>query len=148
MGQVLKYNPPCVAIAMTRSVQITKQQLEEMFAHIRAESEWDPEGEMVWGYFFVDRDQSALERAASELEQQGYQLVGIFEFDDDEDEEGDESAPANSDEPELVLHVEKTEAHTVDSLDARNATLCEFAERHGLLAYDGMDVGPIEDTDE
>ncbi|MFX8929938.1 ribonuclease E inhibitor RraB, partial [Acinetobacter baumannii] len=42
------------------------------------------------------------------------------------------------------LHVERDERHSVDSLDARNRALHRFAETHGLEAYDGMDVGPVE----
>jgi hypothetical protein len=42
-----------------------------------------------------------------------------------------------------MLHVEKVETHTVDSLDARNGELDALASKHDLQSYDGMDVGPV-----
>src|SRR5262245_44562354 len=41
------------------------------------------------------------------------------------------------------LHVEKTETHSPESLNARNMEFYEFAYKHSLDSYDGMDVGPI-----
>jgi hypothetical protein len=42
-----------------------------------------------------------------------------------------------------VLHVEKAEVHSVDSLHARNGELMAFAQENQLASYDGMDVGPV-----
>ena len=39
--------------------------------------------------------------------------------------------------------MQRVEAHSVDSLFARNEQLYEFATEHGLDSYDGMDVGPV-----
>jgi hypothetical protein len=44
------------------------------------------------------------------------------------------------------LHVERVERHTPVSLHARNQELDALAKRHGIDAYDGMDVGPVEES--
>jgi hypothetical protein len=113
--------------------RIPKSQLQEMFDNIAAKTEWDMSGDMVWGYFFTDSDKGALERAAEKLQDQGYRLVDIFQ-------PGDEGTPL----PYFFLHVEKVEAHTVDSLYRRNTELADFARANGLDTYDGMDVGPVD----
>ena len=41
-----------------------------------------------------------------------------------------------------VLHVERVETHSPESLFARNEELYGLADRLGLESYDGMDVGP------
>jgi Protein of unknown function (DUF1260). len=58
---------------------------------------------------------------------QGYRFVDIHEADDSS---------------MRVLHVERVETHSPESLFARNAELYRVAETFGLDSYDGMDVGP------
>jgi hypothetical protein len=65
---------------------------------------------------------------------QSYRVVGFLE-----------PTPDNDDQGLLYLHVEREELNTVESLDARNHELYQFAEEFGLESYDGMDVGPIDD---
>lgn len=113
---------------------ITREQLAEMFAAIAKDAKWDMSKPMLWGYFFTDSSREKLEKAAPVLESQGYRFVDIF-LSDKEDPE----------EPDLWwLHVEKVEAHSVDTLHARNRDLYKFADKHDLECYDGMDVGPAE----
>ena len=118
---------------MKEEERIDRAVLEEMFANIRASTTWPIDGDMVWGYFFTDKDLAKLERAGQELESRGYRYVGILRPDvDDEDQET------------LYLHVERIETHTVDTLHQRNTELYELAASLGLETYDGMDVGPVE----
>ena len=116
---------------------ISKEQLQEMFDSISESTDWDMSGDMLWGYFFADADKAILERVAPILEEMGYSVNSIF-LSDTEFE----------DEPDLWwLHVEKIETHSVDSLDKTNLAFYEFAEKHGLDTYDGMDVGPVAHAD-
>ncbi|WP_020405123.1 ribonuclease E inhibitor RraB [Hahella ganghwensis] len=108
-------------------------QLEDMFSRIRANTDWDMSGEMLWGYFFIHHEPAKLEAVKSVLESQGYRFVDIY-LSEKED-------PAEPDK--YWLHVEKVEAHTPQSLDRRN-DLYKLAHEQGLDSYDGMDVGPIE----
>jgi hypothetical protein len=48
--------------------RISKPELEQMFAQIEQNTDWNMNGNMVWGYFFTDSDPQALERAAKVLE--------------------------------------------------------------------------------
>jgi len=113
---------------------ITRDQLDTMFANIAKETDWDTSKPMLWGYFFTDGTREPLEKAKLLLEEKGYRYVDIFLADKDEPNEDDI----------WFLHVEKEEVHSAATLDKRNDELYRFAHKHGLGAYDGMDVGPIK----
>ena len=117
---------------MTEEDRIDRSVLEEMFANIRANTDWPIDGDMLWGYFFTGKDPAKLESAGQALEARGYRYVGILRP-DAEDEDQDT----------LYLHVERIETHTVESLHQRNTELYELVETLGLETYDGMDVGPV-----
>ena len=118
---------------MNEEDRIDRAVLEEMFANIRTNTTWPIDGDMLWGYFFIDKDEAKLDRAGKELEAKGYRYVGILRPDSDDDDQGT-----------LYLHVERIETHTVETLHRRNMELYELAEQLGLETYDGMDVGPVE----
>jgi len=106
---------------------ITLEQLHKLFGDLRAETSWNMDGEMLWGYYFVSDDANKLTEAGALLASEGYDVAGVFE---------------NEDEPGFILHVQKLEVHTPESLFARNAVLEQFAAANALRAYDGMDVSP------
>jgi hypothetical protein len=108
---------------------IERSALVEMFDNIRATTEWDMSGDMLWGYFFTDTDPDKLARAGQLLAERGYRCVSVRPPEDD---------PAGL----HWLHVERIETHSVDSLDERNDELSDFAHDLELHSYDGMDVGP------
>lgn len=107
--------------------------INDMFANIRENTDWDLNGALVWGYFFVNTTEAPLHGLAKVLEGQGYTVVEVFEPELEPDEA-----------PYHVLHVERVEVHDVASLDARNQELQALAEANGVEDYDGMDVGPVE----
>jgi len=107
---------------------IPLSKLELMFEGMRATPGWNPDGPLLWGYFFTDPDQSLLRRAAAILSSEGYSFVGIHK---------------TADGQSSFLHVERVEAHSAQTLYARNEGLEQFAAEFGLERYDGMDVGPI-----
>lgn len=112
----------------TKKSAMTLQQMEQMFANMRAQTKWDVDGEMLWGYFFTDPDTNKLERASQRLTASGYRLVKIYPTDD---------------KSTCVLHVELIEKHTPQTLQARNGEFEKLANELGLESYDGMDVGPV-----
>lgn len=105
---------------------IAKHQLQQMFDDISRNAGWDMSKPMLWGYFFTNPTRDELEVAAKALAGDGYRVVEICEDDD---------------EPLFWLHVERVEAHTVDSLYERNESFYRLAAELGLESYDGMDVG-------
>ena len=113
----------------TKRAMITLQDLQDMFANMRAQTKWDVDGEMLWGYFFTDPDPKKLERVVAPLTRSGYHFVSLSETDD---------------KTTHFLHVERVEKHTPQSLHARNAEFYRLAQEFGLESYDGMDVGPAD----
>ncbi len=107
---------------------ITLEQLQTMFANMKAKTKWNLDGPLLWGYFFMDPDTKKLEAAGDELTHNGYSLVDIH--------------PAKG-KPTYVLHVERIEHHTPESLNQRHQELYALAEKYQLGSYDGMDVGPL-----
>ena len=116
---------------------IERHLVEEMFSEMQAEGV-DTESEMLWGYYFADPAIEKIEAVVAELESLGFEFVEIFQTTPDDEKE----------EEFYVLHVERLESHTVDSLDKLNQQLAAFASSHGLDSYDGMDVSPLEEEDE
>ncbi|AEM52205.1 MULTISPECIES: ribonuclease E inhibitor RraB [Stenotrophomonas] len=102
-----------------------------LFANLRENTDWDINGPLLWGYFFVHSSAEPLQALADHLQAQGYAFVELFE---QEPEEGD--APFH------VLHVERVEIHDEASLDRRNQEFAALAAEKGVEDYDGMDVGP------
>ncbi len=109
--------------------------LEQMFENMRADSSWNIDGPLLWGYFFTDDSEEKLLALVPVLEAQGYRFVDLYVPDLDDNEE-----------EYFFLHVEKEEVHSVNSLHERNQHLYALAEHHNIDCYDGMDVGPIEPT--
>lgn len=107
--------------------------LEAMFSRIQQSTDWNIDGPLLWGYFFTDSSMDKLHTLSSELEKKGYRFVEILvpELDEDQDEY-------------YFLHVEKVEQHSVLSLYQRNQEFYALAEKFGVDAYDGMDVGPAD----
>ena len=113
--------------------RISRDAVAAMFKAARSNprTKWSIDGKCVWGYFFVDRDRQKLERAAQLLQGDGYRLVEV---------RGPQRMQAGL---RFILHVQKVEQHSVDSLLARNDRHYAFARKQGLEHYDGMDVGPL-----
>src|SRR6185312_8524729 len=80
---------------------ITTAQLQEMFSKMRANPKWNVDAPLLWGYFFIDPDKNWLQLVAQELAASGYRFVDIR---------------ATDDKSMYVLHVERVEHHTVESL--------------------------------
>ena len=108
--------------------KIPLEQLEDMFANMRAKTKWDLDGDMLWGYFFTDPDPKKLEPVAKHLSESGYRVVSIYPADD---------------KSIHWLHVERVEHHTPKTLFARNQELEAVATKFRIATYDGMDVGPV-----
>jgi hypothetical protein len=114
-----------------KGLPITLGQLEELFD--RMGEELDVSDELLWGYFFTDRDKKKLAPVRDELVRSGYREVALYQTDD---------------EKTYFLHVEKVEKHTPASLNERNQHFYALADRFGIESYDGMDVGAVEADEE
>jgi exonuclease I len=108
---------------------MTRSDVDNLFAEMKENAPFDVEGDLLWGYFFTDADKAKLRPLAEELAALGYREVALYRTDD---------------RRMYFLHVERVERHTPESLDALNRRFEALAERHGIVSYDGMDVGPVE----
>jgi len=86
----------------------------------------DTKQELLYGYFFYGKNKSQLESLKQVLEQQLYSFVEI-----------------RKDDKLFVLHVEKIEQHTRESLFAIKQSFTKLAESYGV-SYDGFDVGNLD----
>jgi hypothetical protein len=129
---------------------IERQLVEDLFQEMQ-EDGVDTSKEMLWGYYFVDPDPRKLEEVIPDLEAEGFDFVEMLKASESEEQQESEEDDQESEELEpqegyfFVLHVERAESHTVDSLTELNETLEQFANARGLQSYDGMDVSPLDD---
>ena len=115
------------------------ESIREIFNTARTEDKWNTEETMLYSYYFVDTDVDKLEKLGLELEKQGYDFLDIFELGD---EDSDESTG------EYLLHIDKEEIHTPESLAQRNVEFQRLANEHEIASYDGWEFGEVGDYDD
>ena len=100
------------------------KQINSIFDKIEAQGV-DTKQKLLYGYFFFDKDNSKLEKLKTDLINQSYKFVEI----------------ANRDKGELMLHVEKAEQLTRQTLFDKEQHLRQLASQYKIERYDGFDVG-------
>lgn len=120
----------------------TESQLEgirEIFATAKSEDNWNLEGEMLYSYYFVDESVEKLEKLGLHLQKEDYDFIDVFELGDEE-----------TDEPtgEYLLHIDKVEIHTPESLAQRNVEFQNLADEYELQTYDGWEFGEVGEYDD
>lgn len=120
----------------------TESQLEgikKIFADAEREDKWNLGEEMLYSFYFVDKDVDKLEKLGLKLEADDYDFVDVFELGD---EKTDESTG------EYLLHIDKVETHTPESLAERNVEFQNLADEYEIETYDGWEFGEVGDYDE
>lgn len=116
--------------------------IKKIFADAEQEDNWNLSEEMLYSFYFVDKDVDKLEKLGLKLEADGYDFVDVFELGD---EQTDESTG------EYLLHIDKVEIHTPETLAQRNVEFQKLADEHEIATYDGWEfgeVGEYEDDEE
>ncbi len=113
--------------------------IKEIFADAKTEDGWNLNEEMLYSFYFVDENVEKLEKLGLKLEADGYDFVDIFELGDEETEQST---------GEYLLHIDKTEIHTPETLAARNVEFAALAQEYELKTYDGWEFGEVGDYDE
>lgn len=115
--------------------------IREIFNAARTEDGWNLEEEMLYSYFFVDKDIDKLEALGLELEEKGYDFMDIFQL---ADEKTDEATG------EYLLHIDKIEIHTPESLAALTVEFQKLADAKEIASFDGWEFGEVgaEEDDE
>lgn len=106
--------------------------IKKIFDEAEREDNWNVNEPMLYSFYFVDKDPEKLEKLGEHLDTQEYDFVGIFELGD---EETDESTG------EYMLHIDKAETHTPESLAQRNVEFSKLAEEFEIETYDGWEFG-------
>ncbi len=113
--------------------------IKQIFEDARREDNWNLDEEMLYSYYFVDTDVDKLEKLGLKLEEDGYDFVDIFELGD---EETDKSTG------EYLLHIDKVEKQTPESLAQRNVEFQKLADEYDIKTYDGWEFGEVGDYDD
>jgi regulator of RNase E activity RraB len=115
----------------------TESQLEgirELFETARKEDGWNPTGEMLYSFYFVDRSVEKLQKLGEHLESQELDFIDIFEIGDEETKE-----PTG----EYLLHIDQITTHTPESLAQANVEFQKLAEEYDIESYDGWEFGEV-----
>lgn len=107
------------------NTEISLTQIESIFQQMETQSKWNTKAELLWGYFFFDSDREKLNKLSSQLAGGGYREVDLF-----------------FNGHSYVLHIERPEIHTPQSLAERNTYFAALAHKSCIKTYDGFDVGP------
>ena len=120
----------------------TASQLEgirEIFAEAKTEDNWNLDEPMLFSYYFIANDADKLDSLGAALEDKDYDFIGVYELGD---EETDKSTG------EFLLHIDKLEQHTPETLAQRNVEFAKLAEDYGDVSYDGWEFGEEGDYDD
>jgi hypothetical protein len=119
---------------MFTDVESQLESIEAIFAEA-TEDGLKLEEPHLFSFYFVDAEIEKLGKLGEQLEEHGYDYIGVFELEDEE-----------TDKPtgEYMLHVDKVETHTAHSLAERNVELARIAQEAGVTAYDGWEVAELE----
>ena len=115
--------------------------IREIFSDAKTQDNWDLSEEMLFSFYFVDKSVDKLEKLGLKLEADGYDFIDVFELGD---EKTDESTG------EYLLHIDKVETHTPESLAQRNVEFQTLADEYEIETYDGWEFGEVggEEDDE
>lgn len=124
---------------MFNDIESQLEGIREIFAEAQREDNWKTDEVMLYSFYFVDKDVDKLEKLGNKLDADGYDFVDIFEL-------GDEETGKST--GEYLLHIDKIETHTPESVAQRNVEFQKLADDFGIETYDGWEFGEIGDDDE
>lgn len=113
--------------------------IREIFAEAKQEDNWKIDEPMLYSFYFVDKSVDKLEKLGLKLEADGYDFVDIFELGDEETEKST---------GEYLLHIDKIEIHTPESIAERNVEFQKLADQFEIETYDGWEFGEIGEDEE
>jgi hypothetical protein len=129
-----RFRPLIIKIMNFTDTESQLEGINEIFNTARTEDGWNLDEDMLYSYFFVDRSIEKLEKLGLFLEQQGYDFIDIFELGDEETGEST---------GEYLLHIDKIETHTPESLAQRNVEFQKLADEYEVESYDGWEFGEV-----
>lgn len=122
-----------------KDVESQLEGIREIFNDAKTQDGWNTDDEMLYSYYWVDGDVDKLEKLGEHLEKQGYDFVDIFEL-------GEEDTGKST--GEFLLHIDKIESHTPESLAQRNVEFQKLADEYEIETYDGWEFGEVGDDED
>ena len=113
--------------------------IREIFEQARTEDGWNLDEPMLYSYYFIGTDADKLDGLGEALEEKDYEFIGVYELGDEETEKAT---------GEFLLHLDRVEKHTPESLAQRNVEFAKLAEDYGGVSYDGWEFGEEGDYDD
>lgn len=113
--------------------------IREIFAEAKREDNWNTDEPMLYSFYFVDKNIEKLEKLGLKLEADGYDFIDIFQLGDEDTEK-----PTG----EYLLHIDKIETHTPESVAQRNVEFQKLADELEIETYDGWEFGEIGEEEE
>jgi len=124
---------------MFTDVESQIEGIKKIFDEAEREDNWKVGEPMLYSFYFVDTDPDKLEKLGEHLDKQDYDFIGIFELGDEETEEST---------GEYLLHIDKVETYTPESLAQLNIDFSKLAEEFEIETYDGWEFGEVGDEDD
>lgn len=124
---------------MFNDIESQLEGIREIFAEAQQEDNWKTDEPMLYSFYFVDKSIDKLEKLGLKLEADGYDFIDIFELGDEETEKST---------GEYLLHIDKVEIHTPESLAQRNIDFQKLADEFEIETYDGWEFGEVGDDEE
>jgi len=122
-----------------KDIESQLETIRKIFAQAKQEDNWNLDEPMLYSFYFVDESVDKLEKLGLKLEADGYDFIDIFELGDEE---------TNESTGEYLLHIDKVETHTPESLAERNVEFQKLADEYEIETYDGWEFGEVGDEDE
>lgn len=123
---------------MFNDVESQLEGIREIFAEAKREDNWNTDEPMLYSFYFVDKNVDKLEKLGLKLEADGYDFIDIFQLGDEETQK-----PTG----EYLLHIDKIEVHTPESIAQRNVEFQKLADEFEIDTYDGWEFGEIGEDD-
>lgn len=124
---------------MFNDIESQLEGIREIFAEAKREDNWNTDEPMLYSFYFVDKNIEKLEKLGLKLEADGYDFIDIFQLGDEDTEK-----PTG----EYLLHIDKIETHTPESVAQRNVEFQKLADEFEIDTYDGWEFGEIGDDAE
>ncbi len=124
---------------MFNDIESQLEGIREIFAEAQQEDNWKTDEPMLYSFYFVDKSIDKLEKLGLKLEADGYDFIDIFELGDEETEKST---------GEYLLHIDKVEIHTPESLAQRNIDFQKLTDEFEIETYDGWEFGEVGDDEE
>lgn len=111
----------------TTAVETSLPELQQTFEEIDAQTDWELQSPLIWGYYFYDHDKKRLSVLRDVLKEEGFEVY--------------ELRNSASDASQYLLYVYESKVHTPESLLSQYNHILMLAHTYEVEVFDGWEVG-------